>query len=53
MGEDNGVIVGPGRGSVNGSLVAYLIGIADVDPIRFGLIFERFINPERLDLTRC
>ncbi|KHX23843.1 DNA polymerase III [Acinetobacter baumannii] len=48
--KNNGVIVGPGRGSVNGSLVAYLIGIADVDPIRFGLIFERFINPERLDL---
>ncbi|HHD0388704.1 TPA: hypothetical protein ACN2GT_003668, partial [Acinetobacter baumannii] len=33
-----------------GSLVAYLLGITDVDPIRFGLIFERFINPERLDL---
>lgn len=46
----NGVIVGPGRGSVGGSLVAYLLGITDVDPIRFGLIFERFINPERLDL---
>ena len=46
----NGIGVGPGRGSVGGSLVAYLIGITDVDPIRFGLIFERFINPERLDL---
>lgn len=46
----NGVIVGPGRGSVGGSLVAYLLGITEVDPIRFGLIFERFINPERLDL---
>jgi DNA polymerase-3 subunit alpha len=42
--------VGPGRGSVGGSLVAYLIGITDVDPIRFNLLFERFINPERLDL---
>lgn len=48
--KKNGVIVGPGRGSVGGSLVAYLLGITDVDPIRFGLIFERFINPERLDL---
>lgn len=48
--KENGVIVGPGRGSVGGSLVAYLLGITEVDPIRFGLIFERFINPERLDL---
>jgi uracil-DNA glycosylase family 4 len=46
----NGVIVGPGRGSVGGSLVAYLLGITDVDPIRFNLLFERFINPERMDL---
>lgn len=48
--KNNGVIVGPGRGSIGGSLVAYLLGITEVDPIRFGLIFERFINPERLDL---
>ena len=48
--KKNGIIVGPGRGSVGGSLVAYLIGITDVDPIRFDLLFERFINPERLDL---
>ncbi|PLC44479.1 DNA polymerase III subunit alpha [Ralstonia pickettii] len=48
--KENGIIVGPGRGSVGGSLVAYLIGITDVDPIRFNLLFERFINPERLDL---
>ena len=48
--KNNGVIVGPGRGSVGGSLVAYLLGITDVDPIRFRLMFERFINPERLDL---
>lgn len=46
----NGIAVGPGRGSVGGSLVAYLIGITDVDPIRFNLLFERFINPDRLDL---
>ena len=46
----NGIVVGPGRGSVGGSLVAYILGITDVDPIRFDLLFERFINPERLDL---
>lgn len=46
----NDILVGPGRGSVGGSLVAYLCGITDVDPIRFGLIFERFINPDRIDL---
>ena len=48
--KDNGIIVGPGRGSVGGSLVAYLLGITDVDPIRFNLLFERFINPDRIDL---
>ncbi|WP_374335305.1 DNA polymerase III subunit alpha [Methyloversatilis sp.] len=48
--KENEVIVGPGRGSVGGSLIAYLMGITDVDPIRFGLIFERFINPDRIDL---
>jgi DNA polymerase-3 subunit alpha len=48
--KSNGILVGPGRGSVGGSLVAYLMGITDCDPIRFGLLFERFINPERLDL---
>ena len=46
----NDIAVGPGRGSVGGSLVAYLTGITDCDPIRFNLLFERFINPERLDL---
>jgi DNA polymerase-3 subunit alpha len=44
------IMVGPGRGSVGGSLVAYLMGITDVDPLRFDLLFERFINPERQDL---
>jgi uracil-DNA glycosylase family 4 len=48
--KQNDIIVGPGRGSVGGSLVAYLLGITDVDPIRFNLLFERFINPERQDL---
>src|SRR6185312_15648303 len=42
--------VGPGRGSSAGSLVAYLLGITDADPIRFNLLFERFINPSRIDL---
>lgn len=48
--KGEGILVGPGRGSVGGSLVAYLMGITECDPIRFGLLFERFINPERLDL---
>lgn len=42
--------VGPGRGSGAGSLVAYLIGITDIDPIRFDLLFERFLNPERVSM---
>lgn len=48
--KEQGILVGPGRGSVGGSLVAYLMGITDVDPIRFDLLFERFINPDRIDL---
>lgn len=48
--KSNGIDVGPGRGSVGGSLIAYLMGITDVDPIRFDLLFERFINPGRIDL---
>lgn len=47
--KENGIVVGAGRGSAGGSLVAYALGITDVDPIRFDLIFERFINPDRLD----
>lgn len=43
-----GVPVGPGRGSGVGSLVAYLLGITDIDPLRYGLLFERFLNPERV-----
>ncbi len=42
--------VGPGRGSGAGSLVAYLVGITDVDPIKYGLLFERFLNPERVSM---
>jgi DNA polymerase-3 subunit alpha len=48
--KDADIMVGPGRGSVGGSLIAYLMGITDVDPIRFELLFERFINPSRVDL---
>lgn len=48
--KEQGIMVGPGRGSVGGSLVAYLMGITDIDPIRFDLLFERFINPDRIDL---
>lgn len=46
--RDHGIPVGPGRGSAAGSLVAYSLGITDLCPIRFGLIFERFLNPERV-----
>ena len=49
--EGNGILVGPGRGSVGGSLVAYLMGITDCDPIRFGLMFERFIKRMASELT--
>lgn len=45
-----GIPVGPGRGSVAGSLVAYALGVTDVDPLRFGLLFERFLNPERISM---
>jgi DNA polymerase-3 subunit alpha len=45
--ETSGVVRGPGRGSVGGSLVAYLLGITDIDPIQYGLIFERFYNKGR------
>ena len=48
--KDHGIAVGPGRGSGAGSLVNYLIGITDVDSIRFDLLFERFLNPERVSM---
>ncbi len=44
------ILVGPGRGSAAGSLVAYTLGITDVDPLQFGLLFERFLNPERVSM---
>ncbi len=46
----NGIMVGPGRGSAAGSMVAYAMGITELDPIKHGLIFERFLNPERVSL---
>lgn len=48
--KNNGISVGPGRGSGAGSLVAYLIGITDIDSIMYGLMFERFLNPERVSM---
>ncbi len=44
----NGIPVGPGRGSAAGSLIAYVLGITDLDPLKYGLFFERFLNPERI-----
>ena len=48
--KNTGIPVGPGRGSGAGSLVAYLVGITDVDPIEYDLLFERFLNPERVSM---
>ena len=54
LGTDNpekvGLSIGPGRGSAAGSLVCYLIGITDIDPMKYGLIFERFLNTERVSM---
>lgn len=46
--KSKGIPVGPGRGSAAGSLVAYVLGITDLDPLRYGLLFERFLNPDRI-----
>ncbi|MFL9871178.1 DNA polymerase III subunit alpha [Paraburkholderia megapolitana] len=48
--KNNGVPVGPGRGSGAGSLVAYALGVTDLDPLRYNLLFERFLNPERVSM---
>jgi DNA polymerase III subunit alpha len=48
--KDNRIIVGPGRGSAGGSIVAYLSGITNVDPLKHNLLFERFLNPERISM---
>ena len=49
-GKSNGVPVGPGRGSAAGAILAYLSGITDIDPLRYGLLFERFLNPARVSM---
>ena len=48
--KKNDILVGPGRGSAAGSLVSYCLGITDIDPLKYGLIFERFLNPERISM---
>ena len=48
--KENNIMVGPGRGSAAGSIVAYTLRITDIDPIKYGLIFERFLNPERVSM---
>jgi len=48
--KENGVFVGAGRGSAGGSIVCYLLGISELDPIKYDLIFERFLNPERVSM---
>src|SRR5436309_447553 len=46
--KERGIPVGPGRGSAAGSIIAYVLGITDIDPLQYGLIFERFLNPDRV-----
>ena len=48
--KKNGVPVGPGRGSAAGAILAYLSGITDIDPLSYGLLFERFLNPSRVSM---
>ncbi len=48
--KSHGIMVGPGRGSAAGSIVAYCLGITDIDPVRYKLLFERFLNPERVSM---
>ena len=48
--REHGVAVGPGRGSAAGSIVAYLLGITNIDPLQYALLFERFLNPERVSM---
>ncbi len=48
--KDNGIMVGPGRGSAAGSLVAYVLDITQIDPLKYNLLFERFLNPERVSM---
>ena len=46
----NGILVGPGRGSGAGSIVAYTLNITGIDPLKYNLLFERFLNPERVSM---
>lgn len=48
--KENGIMVGPGRGSAAGSIVSYCLGITQIDPLRWGLYFERFLNPDRVSM---
>ncbi len=48
--KSNGIVVGPGRGSAAGSVVSYLLNITDIDPLKYDLLFERFLNPERISM---
>lgn len=48
--KGNGIVVGPGRGSVGGSLVSYCLGITEINPLDYDLLFERFLNPERISM---
>lgn len=48
--KDQGIVVGPGRGSAAGSIVAYLLNITNIDPIKYDLLFERFLNPDRISM---
>ncbi len=48
--KDNQIMVGPGRGSAAGSIISYGLGIIDIDPLEYGLLFERFLNPERVSM---
>jgi len=48
--KEKGIMVGPGRGSAAGSFVAYCLGITNIDPLKYNLLFERFLNPERISM---
>jgi len=48
--KNHGIVVGPGRGSAAGSIVSYILGITDVDPLKYDLLFERFLNPDRIQV---
>ena len=48
--KDHGIVVGPGRGSAAGSIISYILNITDIDPLKYNLLFERFLNPERVEM---